>query len=149
MYYSDEIDPLVTGTLYNDVNRLRPIYTQRTAFGVPKWETQSISADGEFGYRAPRGLTEYNTSGSSGDVGVTVGPLGFYNDIGTMIGPVVYPSVADDGIPEEWNLPSTPMLPYASSHVPTEDYYGPEGPTVYALSGFRFPFEPDHEPLMN
>ena len=148
-YYAQEVDPIVTGNLYNETNNLRPVYSQRTAFGLPSWQTQAISTNGNLGYQASRGLTEFSSSGSSGDVGVTVGPL-VYNDLTSIdVGPVVFPSVWDDGIPQEWNFPSTPMLSWYESHIPTEDYYGPEGPTVYALKGINIPFEPDHEPLMN
>ena len=150
MYYSEQVDPIVTGNLYQNVNNLRPVYTQRTAFGLPKWDTQYASANGNYGYKAPTGqLSEFNSSGSSGDVGVTVGPLKYDKISSISVGPVVFPTNYDDGIPSEWDLPSTPMLSYYESHIPTEDYYGPEGPTPYSLKGFRMPFEQDNEPLMN
>ena len=150
MYYSDQVDPIVTGNLYQSVNNLRPVYTQRTAFGLPKWDTQYASTNGQYGYHAPTGqLSEFNSNSATGDVGVTIGPTVYDKLTSINIGPVVFPTEYDDGIPSEWNLPSTPMLSYYESHIPTEDYYGPEGPTPYSLKGFNIPFEPDHEPLMD
>ena len=150
MYYSEQVDPIVTGNLYRNTNNLRPIYTQRTAFGLPKWDTQFASSNGQYGYHDPTGqLTEFNTSGASGDVGVTEGPIQYNRQVMNYIGPIVYPLPYDDGIPDQWNFPSTPLLSYYESHIPTEDYYGPEGPTPYTLTGFLTPFEPDHEPLMD
>ena len=139
IYYSDQVDPIVTGNLYQNVNNLRPVYTQRTAFGLPKWDTQYASANGNFGPKAPTGqLTEFNSSGASGDVGVTIGPI-------------VFPTNYDDGIPSEWDLPSTPMLSFYESHIPTADYYDPtqQAAIPYSLKGFNIPFEQDNSILIN
>jgi hypothetical protein len=70
MYYTDQINPLITGSLYETLGR-RPIYTQRTSYGAPSVLTQNISKFGKVGYRAPRGLAEYNSSHYYEDVGVS------------------------------------------------------------------------------
>jgi len=55
--------------------------------------------------------------------------------------------VFDDGIPENWRLPSTPVNWYAPQQ---RDHYDVEaqGPAVYAKDLMSLS-EPDHEVLLN
>ena len=70
---------------------------------------------------------------------------------------------ADDGIPQNWNLPSTPIINYnsnnqlsskkygqqlANSITPPKDYYGHEGVTPSIQDGLQQMFIPDHDPLI-
>jgi hypothetical protein len=195
MYYTSQIDPLITGSLYETLGK-RPIYTQRTSYGAPSVLTQNISKFGKVGYRAPRGLAEYNSSHYYEDVGVSpyvwndgvVTNQDFanlqtslnsydpdlYNNIAkeeylpaqmqkNINNLIVQGIAADDGIPQNWNLPSTPILNYAiknelnSSNYgealtsfiePPRDYYGIEGITPAIQDGIQTMFIPDHDPLM-
>jgi len=128
MYSSVEVDPLITGQYYararNAGENRRLLYGNRVAHS------------GELGLR------EFS-SGLPGEVGVDVGPLGLREYSLGGQGPEIF----DDGIPENWYLPSTPVKWYAPKG---EDYYdveasGPRlGPDVdYSL------MEPDHDPLLN
>ncbi len=120
LYSTADIDPLITGQLYAHADNMRNVYSQRTSHGDS------------------HGLTEFSSSGGPGDVGIDVGPYGLAEYGGAMQG-------YDDGIPENWNFPSTPIRWYAPNK---RDYYGPEGPTVYA-DGLYALQEPDHEPYVS
>lgn len=120
LYTTADADPLVTGQLYEFSDGVRDVYSQRTSHGDVQ------------------GLTEYSSSGSPGDVGVDVGPNGLYEYGGGSAG-------YDDGIPEEWRMPSTPVRWYRPEK---RDYFGPEGPTVYS-EGLYSQSEPDHDPLVD
>lgn len=124
MYSTAEVDPIVTGQLFSGPRAAgtgrRWIYGGRTSHG-DKW-----------------GLHEFST-GVPGQAGVDVGLLGMreYSLDGR-------PDVFDDGIPENWRLPSTPTNWY----VPQErDYYDVEAqqPAVYKPNLMSLG-EPDHEP---
>lgn len=127
MYSTAEVDPLVTGQLYAGPRAAGPgqrfIYGGRTAHG-DKW-----------------GLHEFST-GVPGQAGVDVGLLGMreysLDD---------RPDVFDDGIPENWQLPSTPVNWYVPQG---RDYYDVEanGAGVYK-AGLMSLQEPDHEVLSN
>jgi hypothetical protein len=119
LYSTADVDPLITGQLYAHSDNMRNTYAQRTSM-VDEW-----------------GLHEYNSSGAPGDVGVDIGPYGLYEYGGKRQG-------SDDGIPEQWAFPSTPIRWYTPNK---QDYYGPEGPTVYSVGLFN-PREPDHIPKM-
>lgn len=127
MYSTAEVDPLVTGQLYAGPRAAgtgqRFIYGGRTSHG-DKW-----------------GLHEFST-GVPGQAGVDVGLLGMreYSLDGR-------PDVFDDGIPENWQLPSTPTNWYVPQG---RDYYDVEanGPGVYK-AGLMSLQEPDHEVLLN
>lgn len=127
MYSTAEVDPLVTGQLYAGPRAAgtgqRFIYGGRTSHG-DKW-----------------GLHEFST-GVPGQAGVDVGLLGMreYSLDGR-------PDVFDDGIPENWQLPSTPTNWYAPQG---RDYYDVEanGPGVYK-AGLMSLQEADHEVLIN
>lgn len=120
LYSTADVDPMVTGELYQYADNVRDVYTQRSAHG-PGW-----------------GLTEYSSSGGPGEVGVDVGPYGLEEYGGQQVG-------YNDGIPEAWAFPSTPIRWYAPRQ---RDYYGPEGPTVYS-EGLHSLTVPDHDPLVN
>lgn len=120
LYSTADVDPLIAGQMYQHADGMRNVYAQRTSHGDV------------------HGLTEYSSSGGPGDVGVDVGPFGLAEYGGEIIG-------YDDGIPENYVLPSTPVRWYAPEK---RDHYGPEGPTVYA-EGLYSLQEPDHDPLMN
>ena len=124
MYSTEEVDPIVTGQLYSGGRAAgagrRWVYGGRTAHG------------GDWGLR------EFST-GVPGQAGVDVGLLGMreYSLDGR-------PEVFDDGIPENWRLPSTPVNWYAPRR---EDFYDVEaqGPGVYKPHLVSLQ-EPDHEP---
>ena len=121
LYYSSDVDELITGTLYSATGRARAVYAERTSHG-DEW-----------------GLEEYADGGGvPGDVGYNVGPLG--------LAPGCPSGKFDDGIPESWNMPSTPIQWYSAIG---EDYYGSEGPTVYCGQGLQMLTEGDHDPLEN
>jgi hypothetical protein len=120
LYSTAEVDPLVTGQLYAHAENMRPVYSQRTT------------------HANTHGLTEFSSSGSPGDVGVDAGPFGMAEYGGATIG-------GDDGIPEAYAFPSTPIRWYAPQR---RDHFGPEGPTAYAHNLFSLT-EPDHDPLVN
>jgi hypothetical protein len=185
VYYSDQLDPLITGSLYNEWDNRKPIYSQRTAYGAPVWETQNISQYGVIGYQAPRGLHEYKSDSYYKDVGVspyvwknaqltnqTYDQLAasmesydpnLYNDIAKAeydqnqqrknINNILNSiNAADDGIPQNWTLPSTPIINYNMNSIPLNygrDYYGEEGATPFTADGVSTMFTPDHDPLMN
>jgi hypothetical protein len=119
LYSTADVDPLITGQLYAHSNQRRNVYAQRTSMGDE------------------RGMHEYNSSGEPGDVGVDIGPYGLYEYEGRRSG-------YDDGIPENWAFPSTPIRWYEPYK---QDYYGKEGPTVYSEGLFNLR-EPDHIPKM-
>lgn len=128
LYSSAEVDPIVAGQLYAGVRANGP--NRRWIYG------------GRVSHADKWGLHEFS-SGVPGETGVDVGPLGMgeYSLDGGK------PDVFDDGIPENWRLPSTPV----SWYVPAErDFYNVEasGPGVYAphLTPLQ---EPDHDPLIN
>lgn len=118
MYSTADTDPLITGQLYHYSDGVRNVYAQRSSHGD--------------------GLNEYSSDGGPGDVGVDVGPYGLAEYGGKEVG-------FDDGIPEQWRMPSTPIRWYAPKQ---RDHYGPEGPTVYAEGLYQIQ-QPDHDPLLN
>jgi len=69
------------------------------------------------------------------EVGVTVGPLGPEDTY-------------DDGIPENWYLPPTPVQneENGQDHYSTEHYSARTSP-ANDTCGFFVPFQPDHEPV--
>jgi hypothetical protein len=118
-YSTADVDPLVTGQLYAWRDDTRNVYGMRTSHG------------GKYG------LHEFS-SGVPGEVGVDQGPWGLDEYGGRMVG-------YDDGIPEAWRLPSTPVRWYRPRQ---RDYWGPQGLTPYVVGLYALR-EPDHEPLMN
>lgn len=112
---TEDVDMIVNGQLYADSDNKRAVYSERTAQSN-QW-----------------GIQEYSSSTDSGEVGVDVGPYGLYEYGGKRAG-------YDDGIPAQWAMPSTPIRWYTPAK---EDYYGADGPTVYADELFHLR-EPDH-----
>ena len=86
--------------------------------------------------RTSWGLAEYSSSGGDGDVGVDVGPYGLDEYGGRQTG-------YNDGLPAQWILPESPVRWYTPDR---DDYYGPEGPTLFS-DGMSSTFVPDHDPL--
>ena len=116
LYSTADVDPLLSGQLYEHADHVRNVYAQRTSHGDV------------------HGLTEYSSGGGPGDVGVDVGPFGLDEYGGRQIG-------FDDGIPPEWAMPSTPIRWYRPHQ---RDHFGPEGPTAYT-EGLYTLSEPDHD----
>lgn len=127
LYHTVEVDPLITGQLYAGARAAGPgrrwIYGSRTAYGG-KW-----------------GLREFST-GLPGQTGVDVGPLGLRDcSLGGR------PEVFDDGIPENWQMPSTPVDWYAPAG---RDYYDGEAQQAGVYDKHLLPLqEPDHDVLLN
>jgi hypothetical protein len=119
MYSTADVDPMITGQAFEYRDNTRPIYDQRSSHGGV-W-----------------GMQEFSSSGNPGDVGVDVGPTGLAEYEGSVHG-------YDDGIPEQWRMPSTPIRWYKPRQ---RDYYGPEGPTPWA-DGLYLLDTPDHDPLV-
>lgn len=129
MYSTAEVDPMITGQLYSRAvfsgEGHRYVYGGRVAMG-DRW-----------------GMHEFSR-GVPGTVGVDIGPLGLPEYGVSADRPH---KVFDDGIPENWVMPSTPMNYY---YVPQRmDYYSPEagGPEVYKKNLVTLS-EPDHDPLI-
>lgn len=125
---SADVDPLITGRLYEHKDHLRSMYSERVG------DTNACVPRGEY---HKWGLTEFSSSGGPGDVGYDVGPYGL-NEYGNSN------KATDDGMPPQWNMPSTPIRWY-SPHK--RDYYGIHGPTPYTEGLFTLN-EPDHDPLV-
>jgi hypothetical protein len=127
LYSTAEVDPLLSGQLYAGpraagVGR-RWIYGGRTSHGHD-W-----------------GLREFST-GVPGQAGVDVGLLGMreYSLDGR-------PGVFDDGIPETWRFPSTPVNWYAPRE---RDYYDVEAQQGAVFKENLMTLqEPDHDPPLN
>jgi hypothetical protein len=129
LHASDEVDALVTGQLYAGARAAgagrRHVYGARTPHSK-RW-----------------GLHEYSPAGVPGQAGIDVGPLGLRE---YALDPT-RPDVFDDGIPEQWRFPSTPLNWFAPARG---DYYDVAacGPAADARDLVRL-HEPDHEPLLN
>jgi hypothetical protein len=104
----NEISGEITGGLYVNPGSMRHVYTGRTALGK-------------------QGLSEFAT-GNSGELGVDVGPYGLYEQGGKIMG-------YDDGIPEQWKMPESPIRWYEDAGY---DNYTADGPV---------PFKGDAPPL--
>lgn len=120
LYSTAEVDPLIAGQLRRHADQLRGIYAQRTAHDEKGW-----------------GLTEFSSSGGAGDVGVDIGPYGLDEYGGHQVG-------YDDGLPEGYELASTPIRWYRPARG---DHYGPEGVTAYTDGLYNLSV-PDHDPLV-
>jgi len=118
LFSTADVDPQVTGQLYAHRDHTRTVYGNRTSHGHVQ------------------GLAEF-ISDRDGGLGVDVGPHGLAEYGGRRIG-------YDDGIPETWKLPATPMRWYVPEG---SDFYGPEGPTTMSNEIYTT-FEPDHDPLV-
>ena len=119
LYSTADVDPMIVGQQYAYRDNTRYIYDQRTAQGGV-W-----------------GLQEFSSSGGPGDVGVDVGPYGMAEYGGKS-------GTCDDGIPADWDLPSTPVRWYKPE---LEDYVGPDGPEVYDKGLYPLNTQ-DNDPLI-
>src|SRR3989338_1437345 len=110
---------LLTGQLYTAKDR--KIYAQRTAhtdespgtvLNLYTGSTLSSCDIPDHPARRRHGLAEYSSADDSANT--------YGQDIADQY---------DDGIPENWRIPSTPI----NWHKPDKsDFYGPEGPTAYS-----------------
>lgn len=132
-YSTADIDPLVLGQYSQGREYLQDVHGGRTAHSERGLVEFSRSADSCTELREQPGLT-----------GVDVGPLGLkgYNLDGK-------PDVFDDGIPENWYLPSTPVSWWKPTGPGDHDYYDYGEGAARPISDTHYmPFEPDHEPLL-
>lgn len=134
LYSTADVDPLVTGQLYAHNGEVRHIYAQRTAY--PEDDLEDLAIE-QASCRSAYGLSEYNSSWGANTTGVDVGPFGLDEYAGLRSG-------YDDGIPPNYNLPSTPIRAYKPSQ---EDYYDPAGLEVYSVGLYALSV-PDHDPLV-
>ncbi len=134
LYSTADVDPLVTGQLYAHNGEVRHIYAQRTAY--PEDDLEDLAIE-QASCRSAYGLSEYNSSWGANTVGVDVGPFGLDEYAGLRSG-------YDDGIPPNYNLPSTPIRAYKPTQ---EDYYDPSGLEVYSVGLYALSV-PDHDPLV-
>jgi hypothetical protein len=121
LFSSEDVDPLVTGQLYNYRNNTRDVYTGRVATG------------------SEYGLQQFSSSGSPGDVGVDIGPDSLVEYAGSV-------GKFDDGIPEAWAFPSTPFRWYRPKKK--EDFYGENGPELYDPQTTYPLYVQDNDPLI-
>lgn len=134
LYSTADVDPLVTGQLYAHNGEVRHVYAQRTAY--PEDDLEDLAIE-QASCRSAYGLSEYNSSWGANTVGVDVGPFGLDEYAGLRSG-------YDDGIPPNYNLPSTPVRAYKPTQ---EDYYDPAGLEVYSVGLYALSV-PDHDPLV-
>lgn len=117
-YSTADVDPLIVGQAYAFRDYTRDVYEGRSALGGA-W-----------------GLQEFNVDSTPGAVGTDVGPNSLSEYEGSILG-------YNEGIPEQWAFPSTPMRQYIPQR---EDYTGLYGPEVANGSRLYAPWVPDHEP---
>lgn len=117
-YSTADVDPLITGQLYEFRDDTRDVYTGRTGVG------------GEWG------LQEFTVDNQPAMIGVDIGPDALSEYEGSILG-------YDDGIPEQWAFPSTPFRWYRPRRA---DYLGPDGPALVDGDKAYSLFVPDHEP---
>ena len=126
LHSSEEVDPLITGGLYS---------AARAAGRGRRWVYSGRTADG-----GTLGMREFS-SGVSGQPGVDVGLLGMRQYALDRSG-----DVFDDGVPENWRIPATPLNWYASRR---DDHYDVAGAAPAAPGGVRAIQEEDHDLLTN
>lgn len=142
LYTGAEVDPIITGGLYAYRDNLRPIYGARTSDGgvwglhdycssLPEVAGEQTLLDKQCG-SIQAGPEETEDS--------KVGVCYDYNGIGDSQCDKCF----DDGIPVNWNLPSTPFAWYKPLK---DDYYSREGIKPYTKDMYA-QMEPDHEPLI-
>jgi hypothetical protein len=126
MHSTIDVDPLVTGQLYENREYMKNTYSSRDydLESVDDIVWDDVNACHRRKYGNPP-LSEFKSDGS-----ILVEPIH---------------SFVDDGIPKQWRLPSTPIKWHKACG---EDYYGIEGPMVYT-DGLYTLTEPDHLPLVS
>jgi hypothetical protein len=118
LYSTADVDPLVTGQLYEFRDNTRDVYANRTS----DW-----------------GLHEFAPDTIPGGVGVDIGPNALAEYEGSSLG-------FNDGIPEQWAFPSTPIRDYVPKHA---DYTDKDGtPTIVDGDALYELWVPDHDPLV-
>lgn len=125
LYVSSDVDPLVAGQAYEYRDDTRPVYANRTAI-AGQW-----------------GLHEFASDSTPGTVGVDIGPNALAEYEGSTLG-------FNDGIPEPWQFPSTPLRMYTPLDAyqnANQDVVGPTGPKVQDRDLYA-PWVPDHDPLI-
>lgn len=125
LYVSSDVDPLIAGEAYKYRDDTRPVYANRTAI-AGQW-----------------GLHEFASDSTPGAVGVDVGPYALAEYEGSTLG-------FNDGIPEQWQFPSTPIRNYTPLDAfrgANQDVIGPDGPKVQDRDLYA-PWVPDHDPLI-
>lgn len=141
LYTGAEVDPIITGGAYAYRDNLRPIYGARTSDG-DKWGLH------EYCSSLPEVAGEQtlidNQCGST-----EVGPeetgdskLNLCYDYNGIGDECLGQQANDNGIPVNWNLPSTPFAWYKPVG---SDYYSREGIKPYTKDMYA-QTEPDHEP---
>ena len=119
-YTSADVDPLIMGQAYEFRDYTRDVYSGRTGVGG-QW-----------------GLQEFTVDNQGGQTGVDVGPDALSEYEGSILG-------YNDGIPEQWAFPSTPMQWYRPRRA---DHYGHDGPAITNDDKLYPIFVPDHEPYL-
>ena len=117
IYSTTDINPYITGNLYNEAHPERKyVYTGRSAYGY--------------------GLQEY---GDDIDVDDS------YNssDLNEETEPNPYSKHFNDGIPESWAMPSTPVREYIPSDK-RDDYYNSKYGILPSTDKIYQPYIPDH-----
>ena len=131
LFSGAEVDPVITGGLYAYRDNLRPVYGMRTSdgdtWGLHEYCSSLPEVAGE--------QTLVDEGGEEVDYGD-----GMDSKLNVCYGDGCY----DDGIPNNWNLPSTPIAWYKPTGA---DYYSKEGPMAYTKDMYALT-EPDHEVLM-
>jgi hypothetical protein len=130
LYSGVEVDPIITGGLYQGRDCMRPVYGTRTAdgdqWGLHPYCSSLPEVAGEQTLFVDQSMKDNDSK------------PGIYYDIPESVQSGCY----DDGMPTNWNLPSTPIVWYKPLG---EDYYGKEGITPYKTK-LVSQSEPDHDP---
>lgn len=119
-YSTADVDPLIVGQGYEFRDNTRDVYAGRTGDGG-QW-----------------GLQEFTVDNQPGDVGVDIGPNALSEYEGSILG-------YNDGIPEQWAFPSTPIRWYRPRRA---DNYGHDGPSIVDEDKLYPLYVPDHEPYI-
>lgn len=131
LYTGAEVDPVITGGLYAYRDNLRPVYGARTAdgdvWGLHEYCSSLPEVAGE--------QTLIDRHGKEVEYG---------DEMDSKLNVCYGDGCYDDGIPTNWNLPSTPFAWYKPAR---SDYYSKEGPMAYTKDIYAMS-EPDHEPLL-
>ena len=142
LYTGAEVDPLITGGAYAYRDNIRPIYGARTADGG-KWGLHDYCSSLPEVAGEQTLLDRKCGSIEAGPRETGDSKLGVCYDY-NGIGDSGCDKCFDDGIPVNWNLPSTPFAWYKPLKM---DYYSREGIKPYTDEMYS-QTEPDHEPLL-
>lgn len=141
LYSGAEVDPLITAGFYAYRDNLRPVYGARTSdgdvWGLHEYCSSLPEVAGEQTLIDRQGGSMEASSNETGDSRLNL--CYDYNGVGDQCD-----TCHDNGIPVNWNLPSTPFAWYKPTH---SDYYSREGIKPYT-EGQYAQTEPDHEPQL-